>query len=938
MNEEDVKNKIVVPYLQELGFELSNMVFEMGFTLYLGHHKRVIGKDKDPRGRLDILVRYNSRNLFVIETKELDHKIDEKDKIQAISYASLLDQIAPFAIVSNGKDIRIYDVIKREDITGTRLKDSQYAKDGYTINVDLGFKYEALLRFIELDADNLLAFSARQVEDKMTRLTTIIDTYYPKYIAEVFVEREGLLELFRDFVDNNDKKCFIVTGNSGMGKTNVICWLANQMKLHMPVLFYNGPEIAMSLEDSIAEDFNWEFMRERSFRQYLLQLEMVLKTNNQTLLIFVDAVDEWPRSNAYEELNEFISHLNGNRIKICISCKTSKLKQLLFSKDIPSRLYQYLYTGNREPNIISYNRTYSFLLSKFSLQERLLAIQQYKKYFSLSGDITGNTLDECDDPMLLRILSIVYGKSGQSIPSSLNSPKILGEYLRAIVAKGDNEFQIISYLTRIASHLFKKDLEEVFESELVVDDHSSYDFLIEYNILNRTYDNQQRPLIRFNYDKLRDFVIAYHVKRLDTYSNEDMTHFALEYINRSIGYEVLSWYSMYCKTGHKSVLQKILEKEHKHKAMEFLSQYKKSLTKDFPFVLKGWKQDKINNMALIVLYDEDTNTVYRYGKTDGTIKRDDLIWLNKSQWKDESEFQLMLKYQTYSLHYAPTSNFTNLPAEELALRDSLEIANKLIIERRLDESKNVGIALEKLFKGLSQIGKALFGIPNYRDTPDYLDKILPLSCKELLDKIASLRGRIISFSSPFSYLFMDLDESIQLLCSKQNKIESPLLPLGDRTATKQLVPYPQDYTIERLKTYITSFFYIYLQEYRTLVETNFPTFKEQFSTYRLLPAYIVAELSTDQSNELPDITWCIFKNDTNKDEVEVSIKSKDSIFNLSNWQVRTAKGLKETNEVSGYLPSFFEMTNVYGNGYIIQDWVYQTIKKDFDEVFKKYRV
>jgi hypothetical protein len=345
--------------------------------------------------------------------------------------------------------------------------------------------------------------------------------------------------------------------------------------------------LTRSLEDSIAEDFNWEFMKERSFRQYLVQLETVLKTNNQKLLIFVDAVDEWHRNNVYEELNEFIYHLKGTAIKICISCKDTNLNQLLFSKDIPSRLYHNLYTGSREPNVVFHNKFYSFLCSKFSLPERLVATQLYKKHFSLAGEITGETLGECDDPMLLRIVSIVYGKSSQPIPSSLNSPKILREYLKAILVKGDDGSQIVSYLTRVASYIIEKDLEEVFESELRVDDYSSHNFLINYNILNRSYDDQQRPLIRFNYDKLRNFIIAYHVKKLDTYSNDNIERFALDYIKRSIGYEVLVWYGLYCNDEHKSILRKIIENEHKNKAIEFLSQYKRTLIEDFPFILRG---------------------------------------------------------------------------------------------------------------------------------------------------------------------------------------------------------------------------------------------------------------------------------------------------------------------------------------------------------------
>ena len=55
MNEEEIRGKLVLPYLEDLGFELSQISLEKSFTIRLGKTVREIS------GRSDILCkRYHS--------------------------------------------------------------------------------------------------------------------------------------------------------------------------------------------------------------------------------------------------------------------------------------------------------------------------------------------------------------------------------------------------------------------------------------------------------------------------------------------------------------------------------------------------------------------------------------------------------------------------------------------------------------------------------------------------------------------------------------------------------------------------------------------------------------------------------------------------------------------------------------------------------------
>ena len=68
MNEETLKNQIIIPFLNDLGFNSSLLSFEENFTIKLG--KNTVKKKDYISGRLDILVKLNNEPFMLWELKK----------------------------------------------------------------------------------------------------------------------------------------------------------------------------------------------------------------------------------------------------------------------------------------------------------------------------------------------------------------------------------------------------------------------------------------------------------------------------------------------------------------------------------------------------------------------------------------------------------------------------------------------------------------------------------------------------------------------------------------------------------------------------------------------------------------------------------------------------------------------------------------------------
>ena len=109
--EEDLKVKVLLPFLKELGYSSENIKFEHGIDVTIGSKKTIVYSD------LEIVV--DGRVEIVIDTKTPAKSLSEKDILQSVSYAKLVaTPPALYGITTNGIECVVTNVY-----TGKRSAD-----------------------------------------------------------------------------------------------------------------------------------------------------------------------------------------------------------------------------------------------------------------------------------------------------------------------------------------------------------------------------------------------------------------------------------------------------------------------------------------------------------------------------------------------------------------------------------------------------------------------------------------------------------------------------------------------------------------------------------------------------------------------------------------------------------------------------------------------
>jgi len=172
--EEDVKIKVIVPYLSILGYSYNNLRFENSIKVQIGVKSTTV--------RSDIEVVIDGKVQMVIDIKNPHNSISERDIIQCASYAKLLD-ITPalYAVVTNGRSSIVTNVY-----TGQRIEEIPAP--------------DKLLR--DINKTNPKPFGEIQLREVKSALLTINE---PKELYSVInrckdiIEKKGLIRSDQSF-------------------------------------------------------------------------------------------------------------------------------------------------------------------------------------------------------------------------------------------------------------------------------------------------------------------------------------------------------------------------------------------------------------------------------------------------------------------------------------------------------------------------------------------------------------------------------------------------------------------------------------------------------------------------------------------------------------------------------------------------------------------
>ncbi|MCY1634401.1 type I restriction enzyme HsdR N-terminal domain-containing protein [Marinifilum sp. D737] len=982
MNEEDIRGRILLPFLYDLGFDNSEIFLEKSFTIRLGKSCHKIS------GRSDILCKRNGKNLFIIELKNDSITISQKDIDQGISYARLLeDNIAPFTIITNGKITRIFDSITKKELIGSNISEqSTYWQNESTLStdIDLRIRFEALKNFVSFSPENLKQFCEMQVRDRMGPIIGNIDDPLSKFIKELHIQRQDLQDNFNKFI-NSDASIFSIVGSAGVGKTSAMCSLALQRLNHDFVFFYNAAIINKSPLEHISQDLNGVFSSKSESSLVLKKLNEFGRFVNKRVLVFIDAIDESVDSNISLELSEIAFAIrNFSKIKICISCKSTIWKNILTINGNCTHLFEEL---NKFHDLIgSLDNTPGFLLKDFRTDELKGIIPLYQKAFGFKGCISETLLNELRNGFFLRIFSEVY--CNKLIPQKIDDKDLIKRYINQSLEKtkigvttGLRILSKIGYiLINHKYHEWESFKDEGLEVENLLDnlnfsiDEVLPEDLFDRNILIKS-NKEDSYNISFYYSKIRDYVICFHSFKLNQLNNEEFYKLLPKFYENHIGQSALSFYMENANITHRDTLVKYK----KDKALQYVNGYNSYLDFNFSKIKEKFNPNTKGDIGILLpkdLLEKDGYALFPMNSdSESKIEYENLLNPFSSPYDENRIIQKGVKrvhssnisIMVYDQDKIINKNiFKQL--REIIQKGKLNVYNSDILLK-----EQVATILYYYYKKLDYNFKLKdFNLPRYV-------YIYPIDLKELW-------GRIYKFRAFEYYKRKERDSSTitqkvheaittNLNIPKLNitgdfppfeelyKIVNILLEKGYDVIEKHHLPYPDksvdeakeiqaqnyknsyerirsvQYSEEQAKLYIREFFKLLEICYKDFVEWCFPKMKDEFLFYNTIPHEYIFYMKNKDVLDL----GCFGYRHSNTEKFDVTFREYDKDTHNLAFKVEKLTSLHGFsldkilhNDYNNRIKAIDGINTPRVDDFcVMRNWIYRILKNDMRKLFKE---
>lgn len=861
MNEEEVKIKYVLPWLAQTGVDLQELQFERTFSVRVGRQTIPVGDrpKKDNAGaRLDILVRRGDKNLLIVETKASHLSLTNDDRDQAISYARLVHPLAPYAVVTNGSEYRLYD-----SLTKKRIEPSEIIIGGFEAALPESDVAEAQSLFLALNRANLSRFCQSQVAGEL-RLVKGSVTEAKKYIPELHVTREAILKEVHEFYDS-DLPSLLLVGQSGLGKTCELCSLAESLLAGgKAVLFFNGFSLEKDIIDAIAKEFSWAFSGTDVPIQTVKRIESFVR--DDFLTIIVDAIDEWTLESRANHLSALLRATENRKIKLIMSCKTSAIDQFFSHRGTPT-LTSYL--------------TKRVDVMPFQAREFFQAVNMYRRAYQFFGGFEDAVLDQArDNPFLLRILfDVAKGSNVRHL--TFSSSEFFEEYYKRSLRKTCDVRQAGETLKSIALLLYERNTDWISENDVRKSlglrvNESLMEELFEFGILLRSLGDAEEPAIGFYFQQLRDYIIVFKALQFSKMTGPSLEEEFRNVKSPGMRGDVFTLYYRLASQEHKLVF----DSEVRANATKYLHCYVSLIQEHFPSLKLELRPKTDGHMGFIGELLLSQQCVDAYGFRPVNNSDEEVYFVPVQQALGNS-----------NLTYLNGANDLHWRSSACGFRDGIDIITEVVdgellpqvrqlIERgRLNESNNPDLLTELIIETVSphnHIFKRLFASDQKTVLyPLKLDDVLNCLLREKLarhyqNEIVERKrqngeiretwnGTTVSYAYSsttadaeevrqnveralalgdlpnFTTRYLDLDDletslstAVNALLRNRTEITSPLF--------KEVgLVYGNPVSMEDLKVYLGNLYSAFLSNYKALIETNFPTLRPHFKLYSESP-------------------------------------------------------------------------------------------------------
>ncbi len=331
-----------------------------------------------------------------------------------------------------------------------------------------------------------------------------------KFVRELHVPRLSIQKDLAEFYKSNQPG-FLLLGESGSGKTCELCYIAETLAASgRPVLFLNGFSLAGDIPQAIANEFSWTFSGSDTPIEVLKRLESFV--GNESLTIVVDAIDEWMLDSRTSHLGALLRAAENRKIKFILSCKSSVVQPFLFER------------GNATNVSLSTKRVE---MPTLSAKEFFDAVENYRQAYGFSGAFEDAVLNEArENPFLLRVLFDV-ARDHNLTHLTFNAAQFLEEYYQRSLRKTCDKHQAEDTLIATARLLYERNTDLISEHDVkstlgLRANDALMEELFEYGMLVRTSPSIGKRFIRFYFQQLRDYIIAFGALQLNKMQAADL--------------------------------------------------------------------------------------------------------------------------------------------------------------------------------------------------------------------------------------------------------------------------------------------------------------------------------------------------------------------------------------------------------------------------------
>jgi hypothetical protein len=285
----------------------------------------------DKQARSDIILEKDGVPLAVLELKREGNPLSAEDDAQGLSYARVLDPMAPIVIVTNGGDTRIFDSYTGQCLGTATLSEAHFVA---TVNAAARVAAGNLKQAIQTLMGNepsiwrqaVEQFSDATIED----LTATPDGPCLPFVRDFLIEREATGEAI-GLLDEG-KRLILIEGPPLIGKSNILRDLVgrtrNADRFATLLIEVGRSGIVQAVADGLANRLNWPVTKEEA-RIWLMRLSR--GDQRLHLVLALDGID--PRDKvAIAEIEDLSSGRFGNGLRLVVAFDDSAVNRLLEGK------------------------------------------------------------------------------------------------------------------------------------------------------------------------------------------------------------------------------------------------------------------------------------------------------------------------------------------------------------------------------------------------------------------------------------------------------------------------------------------------------------------------------------------------------------------------------------------------------------------------------